>query len=48
QNTGDREKDLQENTQRYVMEIEKFVRKHPGDWMWMHRRWRVSGEKSSA
>ncbi|MCB9784629.1 MAG: lysophospholipid acyltransferase family protein [Candidatus Omnitrophica bacterium] len=48
QDTGDREKDLQENTQRYVMEIEKFVRKHPGDWMWMHRRWRVSGEKSSA
>ncbi len=46
--TGDRETDLQENTQRYVSEIEKFVRKYPGDWMWMHRRWRVRKENSSA
>lgn len=40
--TGDRDADLQVNTQRYVSEMEKLVRAHPGDWMWMHRRWRVS------
>jgi KDO2-lipid IV(A) lauroyltransferase len=38
--SGDRERDLVENTQRYVAEIEKYVRKHPEDWMWMHRRWK--------
>jgi len=48
QETGDREKDLRENTQRQVAEIEKFVRRHPGDWMWMHRRWRVKDENNSA
>jgi KDO2-lipid IV(A) lauroyltransferase len=46
--SGDRELDLQTNTQRFVSEIEKFVRQYPGNWMWMHRRWRVREEKSSA
>ncbi len=39
--TGDREKDILINTQRYVDVIERFVRQHPGCWMWMHRRWRA-------
>lgn len=39
--TGDREKDILTNTQRYVDVIERFVREYPGCWMWMHRRWRA-------
>jgi KDO2-lipid IV(A) lauroyltransferase len=38
--TGDREKDLLTNTQRYVEMIERFVRQYPGSWMWMHKRWK--------
>lgn len=45
--TDDRDADLQTNTQRYVDEIEKYVRMHPGEWMWMHRRWRVSDAQSA-
>lgn len=38
--TGDRHQDYVLNTQRYVSAMETFVREHPEDWMWMHRRWR--------
>ena len=44
--TGDRDKDLVENTQQYVSAMETFVRKYPHDWMWMHRRWRKLQERS--
>jgi len=39
--TGDRDHDLRVNTQNYVRVLEGFVREHPEEWMWMHRRWRV-------
>ncbi|MCA9412256.1 MAG: lysophospholipid acyltransferase family protein [Candidatus Omnitrophica bacterium] len=42
--TGDRERDILENTQRYVSVIEEYVRKNPQDWMWMHRRWKPPKE----
>ena len=38
--TGDYERDIFENTQQYIKKIEEVVRKRPGDWLWMHRRWR--------
>lgn len=38
--TGDYERDIYENTKLYVKAIEDEVRKRPGDWLWMHRRWR--------
>ncbi len=39
--TGNRDRDILENTQRYVQVMEEYVRKYPQDWMWMHRRWKT-------
>lgn len=46
--TGDEEKDIVENTQRFQKVIEEMVRKYPGQWLWAHRRWktRPEGEKA--
>jgi KDO2-lipid IV(A) lauroyltransferase len=33
-------RDLVENTQRCQDAIETFVRRNPGQWLWLHRRWR--------
>ena len=41
-NTGDYERDLLENTKQYIKAVEDEIRKRPGDWLWMHARWRSS------
>jgi KDO2-lipid IV(A) lauroyltransferase len=38
-NTGDRDLDIRENTQRFTSAIEKFVRAYPDHWFWFHSRW---------
>lgn len=38
--TGDRTKDIEENTQLYNHVIEVFVRKYPDQWFWVHQRWK--------
>lgn len=38
--SGNHEADLLANTQQYIRSIEEEIRKRPGDWLWMHRRWR--------
>ncbi|MBI1977157.1 MAG: lysophospholipid acyltransferase family protein [Candidatus Omnitrophica bacterium] len=40
--TGDYDRDVIENTKQYMQAIEQVVRKRPGDWLWMHARWRAS------
>lgn len=35
------EKAIQEATQRYTKVIEDVIRRHPDQWIWMHRRWRT-------
>jgi len=40
-NTGDKEKDLVENTQRWSSVIESYIRRYPEQWVWMHRRWKT-------
>jgi KDO2-lipid IV(A) lauroyltransferase len=39
--TGDEEHDLVANTQVYTDFIEKAIRKHPTQWVWMHERWKT-------
>jgi KDO2-lipid IV(A) lauroyltransferase len=42
------EEDVKENTARFTRVIEDVVRKHPEQWVWVHKRWktRPAGEKS--
>ena len=39
--TGDYGKDVVANTAQYMKTIEEVVRNQPGDWLWMHARWRA-------
>ncbi len=39
--SGDDEKDLVTNTQRCQAVIERAVREHPDQWLWIHRRWKT-------
>jgi KDO2-lipid IV(A) lauroyltransferase len=38
--TGDRTKDIEENTQQYNDAIETYARKYPDQWFWVHNRWK--------
>lgn len=39
--SGDREKDIIVNTQKWTDIIEKYIREYPEQWVWMHRRWKT-------
>jgi KDO2-lipid IV(A) lauroyltransferase len=39
--TGDEEADVRTNTQLFACEIEKYVRAHPDQWLWVHKRWKT-------
>lgn len=38
--TGDTERDVAENTQRFAKVIEGIIRKYPDQWVWIHARWK--------
>jgi KDO2-lipid IV(A) lauroyltransferase len=40
-NTGDRIRDLQDNTALFTNIIESFVQKYPDQWFWFHNRWKT-------
>jgi len=39
QPTGDRDEDIRRLTAEITLGIERFVRKYPEQWLWLHRRW---------
>ena len=39
--TGDYNKDILVNTQKWNDILEKYVRKYPEQWFWVHRRWKT-------
>ena len=44
--TGDTERDVVENTQRFAKVMEGIIRRYPEQWIWIHARWknRPAGE----
>jgi KDO2-lipid IV(A) lauroyltransferase len=38
--TGDTERDVLVNTQRFAKVIEEIIRKYPQQWVWIHARWK--------
>jgi KDO2-lipid IV(A) lauroyltransferase len=43
-NTGNQKEDVQVNTERYTKTLETIIRRHPDQWLWIHRRWRTRPE----
>jgi KDO2-lipid IV(A) lauroyltransferase len=39
--TGDAERDILENTQRFASVIEGIIRQYPEQWVWVHGRWKM-------
>jgi Kdo2-lipid IVA lauroyltransferase/acyltransferase len=39
--TGDPADDVRHNTQRFTAVFEEMVRRHPDQWLWMHKRWKT-------
>src|SRR5437660_2176883 len=39
--TGDTERDVFVNTQKFAKVLEEIIRKHPEQWIWVHARWKT-------
>jgi Kdo2-lipid IVA lauroyltransferase/acyltransferase len=42
--TGNQKEDVLANTQRYTAVLESVIRRHPDQWLWIHRRWKTRPE----
>jgi Kdo2-lipid IVA lauroyltransferase/acyltransferase len=42
--TGNQKEDVAANTARYTKVLESIIRRHPDQWLWIHRRWRTRPE----
>jgi Kdo2-lipid IVA lauroyltransferase/acyltransferase len=45
--TGDEEEDVRRLTQQYTSVVEKYVRRYPDQWLWIHRRWKTRPEREA-
>ena len=39
--TGDKTRDVEDNTEIFTRVIEKYVKKYPDHWFWFHKRWKT-------
>ncbi len=46
ESTGNLEKDILLNVQRYTKILENYVRKYPEQWLWTYRRWKTKPPKT--
>ena len=46
--TGDNEKDIVINTQKWVSLQEKYIRQYPEQWVWNHKRWKTRQKDPTA
>ena len=44
--TGNKERDMKENLQEIVRILEDYVRKFPEQWLWAHKRWKSTPQRS--
>jgi len=42
--TGDPDRDILENTQKFTKILEEIIRKYPDQWVWAHGRWKTRPE----
>jgi KDO2-lipid IV(A) lauroyltransferase len=40
--SGDQRADIATHTAELTAHIERIIRQHPDQWLWLHRRWKVS------
>jgi len=41
QQTGDRQRDMEDTTARYAAVLSRFIQVYPDHWFWFHRRWKT-------
>jgi Kdo2-lipid IVA lauroyltransferase/acyltransferase len=39
--SGETERDVRENTQRFAKALEEIIRRYPDQWVWVHARWKT-------
>jgi KDO2-lipid IV(A) lauroyltransferase len=39
--TGDKTRDVEDNTALFTNMIENYIRKYPDQWFWFHKRWKT-------
>ena len=45
-NTGNKENDMRENLQKITGILEDYIRKFPEQWLWAHKRWKSTPQRS--